>query len=53
MIRIRQCKDDCCVVRIPSKRFWFIEAPGSKDTVTSFGQAVLIADEYAKLGVPS
>ncbi|MDP9184158.1 MAG: hypothetical protein M3O29_00635 [Actinomycetota bacterium] len=28
MIRIYQCKDDCCVVQVPSKRFWCAEYQG-------------------------
>ena len=53
MIRIHQCKDDCCIVRVPSKRFWYVDSPGARDTVTSFGQAVQVAEAYALLGVPS
>ena len=45
-IRVFQCKDDCCVVRVPSKRFWFVQdAGGYKNTVTSFPAAVELADE--------
>lgn len=53
MIKIHQCKDDCCIVREPSKRFWYVRTADTVDTVTSFGQAVQIADAYAHLGVPS
>ena len=53
MIRIRQCQDDCCLVREPSKRFWYIHTPNSTETVTSFTQAVLVADAHSKIGVPS
>lgn len=53
MIKIRQCQDDCCVVREPSKRFWYIHTPATTETVTSFAQAVQVADAHSKLGVPS
>jgi len=26
-IRVFQCQDDCCLVQVPSKRFWYIDAP--------------------------
>jgi hypothetical protein len=29
MIRIYQCKDDCCLVQVPSKRFWLAEYDGA------------------------
>jgi hypothetical protein len=53
MIRIRQCRQDCCIVREPSKRFWYIHTPATTETVTSFSQAVLIADAHKILGAPS
>jgi hypothetical protein len=53
MIRIRQCRDDCCIVQIPSKRFWYIHTPAVTETVTTFTQAVLIADAHSRLGAPS
>ena len=53
MIRIRQCRQDCCLVQVPSKRFWYVHSPGTTETVTSFPQAVLIADAHTKLGARS
>ena len=53
MIRIRQCRKHCCTVRHPSKRFWHIRTPYFVETVTSFAQAVAIADAHTKLGAPS
>jgi hypothetical protein len=53
MIRIRQCRKRCCTVRHPSKRFWQITTPQFTETVTSFEQAVLIADAHTKIGAPS
>lgn len=29
MIRIYQCKDDCCLVQVPSRRFWLAEFNGA------------------------
>ena len=47
MIRVFQCKDDCCLVRIPSKRFWYVDAgKGGLHTVTSFADAITVADRY-------
>ena len=54
MIRIRQCQDDCCIVREPSKRFWMIHLSiNSSMTATSFRDAVLIADAHTRVGAPS
>ena len=54
MIRIRQCQDDCCAVREPSKRFWMVHLSiNSSMTSTSFAQAVAIADAHTRLGAPS
>jgi len=36
-VRIFQCKDDCCLVRVPAKRFWYLKVPGLKKiTATNF-----------------
>lgn len=51
MIRIRQCK--CRNCGQAPRRFWLITSPYFKETVTSFAQAVAIADAHTKLGVPS
>ena len=53
MIRIRQCQDDCCLVREPSKRFWLVTTPAGKLTAHSFTTAVFIADAHIQTGVPS
>jgi hypothetical protein len=39
MIRIYQCKDDCCLVQVPSKRFWCAEFNG-----------VVVAQETTRMG---
>lgn len=45
MIRIRQCKQDCCIVRVPSKRFWYVGfVDCEKDTATNFQEAVAKAE---------
>lgn len=45
-IRVYQCKQDCCVVRVPSKRFWYIEWSDlcGKEQATSFRAAIEVAD---------
>jgi hypothetical protein len=53
MIRIRQCKKNCCTVREPSKRFWHLRSPYFTETFTSFAQAVQFADAHIQIGVPS
>lgn len=46
MIRVFQCKQDCCIVRVPSKRFWYVGLVNrEKDTVTSFRDAIEAADK--------
>ena len=47
-IRVFQCKDDCCLVQVPSRRFWMIEdALGSKTTYSSFRSAIEIGQQIA------
>lgn len=44
-IRIYQCKDDCCIIRVPSRRFWYVGwADAEKDTAGSFRDAIAKAD---------
>jgi hypothetical protein len=45
MIRVFQCKQDCCVVREPSKRFWYVRTPSTLKTWTCFEDAINDADE--------
>lgn len=45
-IRVYQCKDDCCTVQTPSRRFWYVDAPHAlRDSATSFPAAVERAAE--------
>ena len=47
-IRVYQCQGDCCLVQVPSRRFWLIEdALGSKTTYSSFRSAIEIAQQIA------
>jgi hypothetical protein len=40
-IHVYQCQDDCCLVQVPSKRFWYIDAPHAlRDSAGSFKAAV-------------
>lgn len=48
-IRVYQCKDDCCLVRVPAKRFWFVEFAGVKTTLTRFSDAIGLAARDAEL----
>jgi len=48
MIRIYQCKDDCCLVQVPSKRFWFVRTPSTLATWTTFEDAIRDAAEFAR-----
>ena len=50
-IKVYQCKGDCCIVRVPSKRFWYITTPSTKSTHTSFRNAISTAQHLA-LGLP-
>jgi hypothetical protein len=40
-------------VRIPSKRFWFVDTTAGKETVTSFGQAIDVAAGQDPTGEPT
>lgn len=51
--KISQCKDDCCLVSIPSKRFWYVHVVGGKETVTSFGAALAVAAGQDPIGEPT
>lgn len=48
-IRVFQCKDDCCLVRVPSKRFWYVETAGVSTTLTNFRDALALAVRDAEL----
>lgn len=50
-IRVFQCKDDCCVVREPSKRFWYLRTPSTLSTHASFRDAIFTAEQLAQ-GLP-
>jgi hypothetical protein len=47
-VRVFQCKQDCCLVRVPSKRFWFVKTPSTTATWTSFEDAIRDAVEFAR-----
>ncbi|MDQ5860639.1 MAG: hypothetical protein M3536_00040 [Actinomycetota bacterium] len=42
-IRVYQCKQDCCLVRVPSKRFWYVRTPTGRETFSSFLSAAFFA----------
>lgn len=42
-IRVYQCKKDCCVVRVPSRRFWYVRTPKGRETFSSFRDAAYYA----------
>jgi hypothetical protein len=42
-IRVRQCKDDCCLVQVPSRRFWYIDTPMGRETYSNFREAIFYA----------
>jgi hypothetical protein len=45
-IHVYQCKDDCCLVQVPSRRFWYIDAPHVlRDSAGSFKAAAERAEE--------
>jgi hypothetical protein len=50
-IRVFQCKQDCCLVSVPSKRFWYVRTPSTLETHTSFRAAINDAACLAK-GLP-
>lgn len=48
MIRVFQCKQDCCTVRVPSKRFWYVRTPSTLKTWTNFADAITDAGHLAQ-----
>jgi hypothetical protein len=46
-IRVYQCKGDCCLVQVPRRRFWYIDAVGVKSSHTSFREAIALAQQIA------
>jgi hypothetical protein len=47
VIRVFQCKDDCCLVQVPSRRFWLVSAGTvGLHTAPSFKDAFKIVDSY-------
>lgn len=46
MIRVYQCKDACCMIQPPSKRFWKAEYNGTVFTETSRLAAFAKATEH-------
>jgi hypothetical protein len=42
-IRVYQCKRDCCLVRVPSRRFWYVRTPKGRETFSNFRDAVYYA----------
>lgn len=50
-IRVYQCNKDCCVVQVPSKRFWFVRTPSTVETHTTWAGAINDAAGLA-MGLP-
>jgi hypothetical protein len=48
-IRVYQCTGDCCLVQVPSKRFWFVRTPQGRETFSSFRDAVFYAGYMASV----
>jgi hypothetical protein len=46
-IRVYQCKQDCCVVQVPSRRFWYVRTPKGRQTFSSFRDATFYAGYVA------
>jgi len=42
-IHVFQCKQDCCLVQVPSRRFWFVRTPKGRETWSSFESAMAYA----------
>jgi hypothetical protein len=42
-IHVFQCKKDCCLVQVPSKRFWYVRTPKGQETWSSFTSAMAYA----------
>jgi hypothetical protein len=49
-IRVYQCTGDCCLVRVPSRRFWYVRTPQGRETFSSFRDATFYAG-YVAAGV--
>lgn len=39
-IRVYQCKGDCCLAQVPSRRFWFVRTPKGRETWSTFESAM-------------
>ena len=50
-IKVYQCKGDCCVVRVPSKRFWYVRTPKGRETFSNFREATYFAG-FTALSLP-
>ena len=50
-IKVYQCKQDCCVVRVPSRRFWYVRTPQGRETFSSYRDAAYFAG-YAAAALP-
>lgn len=50
-VRVWQCKKSCCLVQVPSKRFWYVRTPNGVSTHTSFRVAREVAFHLAQ-GLP-
>lgn len=48
-IKVYQCKDDCCLVQVPSRRFWITDTAGVKTTLVRFTDAIGVAAHDAEL----
>jgi hypothetical protein len=46
-IRVYQCKQDCCLVQVPSRRFWHVWTPQGRETFSSFRDATFYAGYMA------
>jgi len=52
MIRIYQCKDDCCAVQVPSKRFWCAEYQGEVVAQETTRMAALMSAAEHVMALP-
>lgn len=50
-IRVYQCKQKCCTVRVPNRRFWYVRTPKGRETFSSFRDAVYYAG-FEALSMP-
>lgn len=46
-IKVYQCKEICCMIRRPSKRFWIVETPDGAEVFTRFRDAAFYAAHEA------